>query len=368
MAGKRDVIVFYDERMLAHKPDPDALYPPGLMARRVRTILDGLSLKWSYPEHPGRLTAIMNLLELEPIAGVRLEAGREASGEELARVHTTSYLNKVFNLDGQYAWLDIDTTAVSPGSIEAARVAAGTAIVAVEAVMASRADSSFALVRPPGHHAESVRARGFCLFNNVAVAAAHARHVLGCERILIVDLDAHHGNGTQSTFWADPDVMLFDIHRAAPSYPGSGALSDIGAGLGEGTTINVPLPGDAGDAAYVKVLREILEPAAEWFKPQLMLVSMGFDTHPFDLTLNLSYDGMANTIHILREISDRHCPGRLALILEGGYNLISLARGVHTVLEALAGAEPPALGQRGVAEAIEAAAFHRKAFMELGDP
>ena len=363
MVKSRDVTLFYDERVLTHCPVPDAPFLQGRLARRVRDILSGLPVKWSYPEHPGRLTAVLELLEREPIPGLRIAQGREASRAELARVHTTSYLNKVFDLDGQHAWLDVDTTAVAPGSIGAARVAAGTAITAVEAVMAGESASAFALVRPPGHHADSVRARGFCLFNNTAVAAAHAREALGCERVLIIDIDAHHGNGTQEIFWADPDVMLVDLHRAAPFYPGSGALEEVGAGLGEGTTVNVPLPGDAGDAAYIKAFAEILEPAAKWFRPELILVSTGFDTHALDLALNLSYEGMAHLTAMLQTLTARHCPGRLVFLLEGGYNLISLARGVHTVLEVLAGAEPPALGQLGIAEVAQAAAYHREAFL-----
>jgi acetoin utilization deacetylase AcuC-like enzyme len=359
----RDVTLFYDDRVQAHCPAPDAQFLQGRLARRVQDILKGLPVKWTYPEHPGRLTAVLELLAREPVAGVHLLPGREASRAELGRVHTTSYLNKVFNLDGQNAWLDVDTTAVAPGSITAARVAAGTAITAVESVMAGETNSAFALVRPPGHHADSVRARGFCLFNNAAIAAAHAREVLGCERVLIIDIDAHHGNGTQEVFWADSDVMLIDLHRAAPFYPGSGALEEVGAGLGEGTTVNVPLPGDAGDAAYLKAFEEIIQPAAEWFSPELILVSTGFDNHALDLALNLSYEGMAHLTALLQKLATRHCPGRLVFILEGGYNLISLARGVHTVLEVLAGKEPPPLGQRGIEEVEKAAAYHRDAFL-----
>jgi acetoin utilization deacetylase AcuC-like enzyme len=364
LTGTREVIVFHDERMLAHKPDPDAPFLPGRLARRVRRILDGLPVKWSYPEHPGRIQAVLDMLAQEPIDGVSLQAGREASREELARVHATTYLDKVFKLDGQHAWLDVDTTAVSPGSLEAARVAAGTAISAVEAVVQGQAPASFAVVRPPGHHAEAVRARGFCLFNNVAVAAAHARDVLGMDRVLIIDWDAHHGNGTQNIFFADPDVMLFDIHGASPFYPGSGVLEEVGAGLGEGTNINVPLPLESGDDAFLKAFNEILVPAAEWFKPDLILVSAGFDTHPLDLALNLSYDGMGRLTRLVQDLSDRLCPGRLAFVLEGGYNLISLARGVHTVLRVLAGGEPADLHQRGIAAVEEAAAFHRDAFTD----
>lgn len=362
MADENSVIVFYDERMLAHKPDIEVPFLPGRMDDRIRSLLLGLGVPWKYPEHPARLTTIRHLLELEPVPGVTFESGMAATREQLGRVHTSSYLDHIFVLRGQSAWLDVDTTAVSPGSVDAAEVAAGTAIAAVEAVVAGRAESSFALVRPPGHHAEPVRARGFCLFNNVAVAAAHARLALGCTRVMIVDWDAHHGNGTQDIFWADPNVLFFDLHRAAPFYPGTGSLEEVGMGRGDGTNVNVPLPADAGDAAYLKAFREILVPAVEWFKPDLILVSAGFDPHTHDLALEVSYDGFAAMTDILKSLAHRHCKGRLVFVLEGGYNLISLSRGVRSVLQVLTGDEPPEPGQRGLAEVEAAAGFHRGAF------
>ncbi|WP_338074041.1 histone deacetylase [Halomonas alimentaria] len=363
MSDQNRVIAFYDERMLAHEPDIEAPFLPGRMDTRIRSLLSGLGVPWKYPEHPARLTAIRHFLELEPVPGVTFEAGVAATREQLARVHTLSYLDSIFQLRGKSAWLDVDTTAVSPGSVEAAEVAAGTAIAAVEAVIEGRAESSFALVRPPGHHAEPVRARGFCLFNNVAVAAAHAQAILGCERVMIVDWDAHHGNGTQDIFWADPDVLLFDIHRGAPFYPGTGSLEEVGVGLGDGTNVNVPLPADAGDAAYLKAFREILVPAAKCFRPDLILVSAGFDPHSHDLALNVSYDGFAAMTGILQALAREQCGGRLVFVLEGGYNLISLSRGVSAVLRVLAGEAPPEPGQRGIAEVEAAAAFHRGAFL-----
>lgn len=363
MIGERQVTVFYDERMLAHRPDAKDPFLPGRLDRRVREVLAGLGVQWSYPEHPGRLTAIRERLEREPVPGVRFETGRTASHEQLARVHTTAYLQAIHELRGQNAWLDVDTTAVSAGSVEAAEIAAGTAVAAVEAAVGQPGSSTFALVRPPGHHAEPVRARGFCLFNNVAVAAAHAQAELGCQRVLIIDWDAHHGNGTQEIFWAEPDVMLFDTHRAAPFYPGSGLLEEVGGGLGEGATVNVPLPGGAGDVAMLKAFREILVPAADFFRPDLVLVSAGFDPHRLDLALNMSFDGFGALAGVVQSIADRHCDGRLALVLEGGYHLESLAGGVRAVLEVLAGGTPPEPTETGVPEVAAAAEFHRGAFV-----
>lgn len=362
VADNRNVTVFYDERVLAHFPDTNVDFLPGRLDKRVRAILSGLNVQWKYPEHPGRLTAIMELLAREPIPGVQIATGQKATREQLARVHTTSFLNHIFELRNQSAWLDVDTTAVSPGSVEAAEVAAGTAIAAVEAVVKGDSRSAFAIVRPPGHHAEPTRARGFCLFNNVAVAAAHAQAELGCERVLIIDWDAHHGNGTQDIFWADPDVLFFDMHRASPFYPGSGALADVGAGLGEGTVVNVPMAGGAGDVAYLKAMREILVPAADFFKPDLVLVSAGFDAHSFDLALNVTYEGFAAMTGVLQQIADKHCNGRLAMVLEGGYNTESLSKSVHAVLGVLAGAEPPEPKVCGIEEVDAAIDFHKDAF------
>ncbi|WP_245904599.1 histone deacetylase family protein [Billgrantia lactosivorans] len=363
MAEPNSVTAFYDERVLIHQPDSDAPFLPGRMDRRIRRLLSSLNVPWKYPEHAGRLTAIRHLLEMEPVPGLRFEKGRAATREQLARVHTSAYLEHIFELRGKNAWLDVDTTAVSPGSVDAAEVAAGTAIAAVEAVLQGHTESAFALVRPPGHHAEPVRARGFCLFNNAAVAAAHAQAAFGCQRVMIVDWDAHHGNGTQDIFFADPDVLFFDIHRASPFYPGSGQLEDIGAGLGEGTTVNVPLPAGAGDRAYLKAFQEILVPAADWFQPDLILVSAGFDPHPFDLALNVSFEGFAAMTGILQGLARRHCEGRLVFVLEGGYHLVSLSRGVRTVLNVLAGGTIPEPDSIGLAEVEAAADFHRQAFV-----
>lgn len=365
MTDKRDVTVLYDDRVLKHFPDVNAAFLPGRLDHRVREMLAGLEIEWKYPEHPGRLTAILDLLQSEPIPGVRFQSGQVATREQLARVHTTSFLDELYDLRDKSAWLDVDTTAVSPGSLEAAEVAAGTAIAAVEAVMNGETGSAFALVRPPGHHAEPARARGFCLFNNVATAAAHAKTKSGCERVLILDWDAHHGNGTQNIFWADPDVLFFDIHRAAPFYPGSGGLTEVGAGRGEGYTINVPMPGGAGDVAYLKAMNEILVPAADHFKPDLILVSAGFDAHWGDLALNVSYAGFAAMTRIVQQIADKHCGGKLVCVLEGGYNTLSLSRCVHSVVSALAGVEVPEPTLFGLEEVNAAIEFHRDAFNSI---
>lgn len=364
MIGDRKVNVFFDEVMLGHDPQVDLPFMPSRVEKRVRAVLKDLDFKWSYPEHPGRLSAIKKYLDENPVPGTSFMSGSSATYEQLSRVHTASYLDHIFSFEGKSAWLDSDTTAVSPDSIKAATAAAGNAIAAVESVFREKGQSAFALVRPPGHHAEPVRARGFCLLNNIAVAAAHAQAKLNCERILIVDWDAHHGNGTQEIFWADPDVLFFDTHCAAPFYPGSGHLDEVGAGLGEGYTINVPLPETVGDVAFEKAFRDILIPAANHFKPDLVMVSAGFDPHHNDMAMNLTYNGFKNITKIVQGIADQHCDGRLVLVLEGGYNLTSLARGVHAVLEVLAGGDAEEVMECGVKEVASATEFHRSAFTD----
>jgi len=232
--------------------------------------------------------------------------------------------------------------------------------------MEKRADSAFVIARPPGHHANAVRARGFCLFNNIAVAAMHAEEQWGCERVLVVDWDAHHGNGTQDIFEADPSVLFFDTHRAAPFYPGTGALEEIGDGLGEGTIVNVPLPEETGDIAMLKAFTDILVPAAEWFKPDLVLVSAGMDAHKTELCMTLSFDGYSALAGVVRDIADRHCDGRIVMMLEGGYNPDTLAQCTRTVLEVMAGGDPASPRAPGMAEVERIADFHRDAFTQLG--
>ncbi|WP_348760192.1 histone deacetylase [uncultured Salinisphaera sp.] len=367
-AGDRNVKVFYDERMLKHRPEAEEPFLPGRMNSRVRGILDGLGLgvdaKWSYPEHPGRVTTVYDLLQAQPVPGVVFAPGYKASLEQLQRVHTTSYIESLHELEGQQAWLDIDTTAISAGSMEAAEIAAGSVVAAVDAVFEGASDSAFVICRPPGHHANAVRARGFCLFNNIAVGAAHAQAHWDAERVLIVDWDAHHGNGTQDIFAADPSVMFFDTHRAAPFYPGTGQMEEVGEGLGEGTTVNVPLPGEAGDRAMIMAFENILVPAVDWFKPDLIMVSAGMDAHITELCLSMTYDGYSALTGILQRLADTYCQGRLVMALEGGYNPDTLAKCTRTTLEVMAGGAPAEPREPGMAEVAEIADFHNSAFAD----
>jgi acetoin utilization deacetylase AcuC-like enzyme len=239
-------------------------------------------------------------------------------------------------LAGTSAQLDPDT-AMSPGSYEAALLAAGAGAVAVEEVMAGRASNAFALVRPPGHHAERARAMGFCLFNNVAIAAEIAlRH--GAKKVLILDWDVHYGNGTQSTFWDRRDVLYLSSHQW-PYYPGTGAPTDVGAGEGRGFTVNCALPAGRTDADYGAVFHEIFLPIGLAYAPDLLIVSAGFDPHQNDPLggMEVTERGFAAMAARVKELAEQVCGGRLVLMLEGGYDLRGLALSVHACAEVLAG-------------------------------
>lgn len=316
-----------------------------------------------HPERPERLAAIREELDRRPVAGARWVRPRPAPREAIERVHTRSYVDRIESVRGTTYRFDPDT-AVSPGSVEAAYLAAGAALDAVTAVAAGPARRAFALVRPPGHHAEASQAMGFCLFNNVAIAAAHARAALGCERVLIADWDVHHGNGTERAFYDRRDVLVFDTHRF-PYYPGTGALEEVGRGEGEGFTVNVPLPAGLGDGDLAAAFREVLIPIADAFRPDLVLVSAGFDAHQADPIgdQGLTEDGFAALTGIVRGIAERHASGRLVLVLEGGYDLPALARSVRACVEVLAGApppEPPPPSPRGLTAVRRAVAHHRR--------
>jgi acetoin utilization deacetylase AcuC-like enzyme len=231
--------------------------------------------------------------------------------------------------------LDSDTY-LNSRSYEVALLAAGGLLNLVDAILDGKADNGFALVRPPGHHALPGRGMGFCLFNNVAVAAQYALKHRGLSRILIADFDLHHGNGTQEIFYATDEVMYFSTHQY-PYYPGTGHWSEIGAAAGEGFTVNVPLLAGVGDEGYERIFDEILYPIAERYRPEFILVSAGFDAHwrdPLGM-MQLSAAGYGCLAEILKQMADELCDGRLAFTLEGGYDLQAQAHSIAAVLQAL---------------------------------
>jgi acetoin utilization deacetylase AcuC-like enzyme len=294
-----------------------------------------------HPERPDRLRAIADKLRAHPIPGTHLVAPTPAPLEAALRVHTPAHVQRVSAMRGKRASFDADTH-TSSASVDAAFLAAGAAVEGVEAVLDGRARTAFAFVRPPGHHAEPGRAMGFCLLNNVAIAAEHALARPEVERVLIVDWDVHHGNGTQAAFYGRRDVLFFSAHQY-PFYPGTGALHEHGQGEGEGYTINVPLPAGATDSDYRRMLADVLVPAATRFRPDLVLVSAGFDAHRRDPLggMSVSEEGFADLCAAVKEIADAHANGRLVLVLEGGYDLEALADSVHACIEVMAGAAAP---------------------------
>jgi acetoin utilization deacetylase AcuC-like enzyme len=263
---------------------------------------------------------------------------RHASLEELEMIHAPEYISYVRGkAEKGGGWLDADTV-MSPKSYEAALYAAGGVLAAVEAVMNEEVDNAFALVRPPGHHAVRDRAMGFCIFNNVAVAAVFALREFSLSRVLIADFDVHHGNGTQDAFYADPGVLYFSTHQY-PFYPGTGWMDETGTGKGEGTTVNFPMTAGWGDEEYLRAFNEVLVPVARRFQPELILVSAGFDPHWADhlAMMRVTITGFVQMATILKELAAQLCQGRLVFTLEGGYNLRVVASSVKATFDVLLG-------------------------------
>ena len=289
-----------------------------------------------HPERPERLQALESLFALERYRDFERISPRLATEEELRRVHQHDHIAAVAaSAHRERTQFDADTSA-STGSFEAARLAAGGAIQLADAIAAGEVDNGFAAVRPPGHHAESWGPMGFCLFNNVAVVARHLLAARSASRVLIVDWDVHHGNGTQNTFYGDDCVMYASTHQY-PFYPGTGAPDEIGSGSGAGRTANLPMPAGAGDGEYVAAFREVLLPLARRFEPDFVLVSAGFDAHRDDplASIELSSEVFADLTAALMEIADECARGRILLLLEGGYNLAALTASVDASLAVL---------------------------------
>ena len=281
-----------------------------------------------HPERPERLAAARAAARSAEadVAWERVPA-REATADEIGRVHEGRYTERLEKLRGEEAYLDPDTYVV-PGSIAAARLAAGGLVDLVGAVLDGRADKGLALVRPPGHHARPGQAMGFCLINNVAVAAAYAR-ARGVSRVAVVDWDVHHGNGTQEMFYRDASVLYASTHQY-PFYPGTGAVNEIGEGAGRGFTVNVPLSAGGGDAMYRGAFERVLVPVLDEYEPELVLVSAGFDPAERDplAQMDVSTEAFGWMARALAGVAERHAKGRAILVLEGGYDLPSLEAGL----------------------------------------
>jgi acetoin utilization deacetylase AcuC-like enzyme len=263
---------------------------------------------------------------------------REATQEELEWIHTPEYIRLIESTKGGgHRMLDADTC-VSSETYRVAKLAAGALPVLIDTLYEEGIKTGFALIRPPGHHAESNRGMGFCIYNNVAIAARYAQKKKGAEKVLIVDWDLHHGNGTQHSFESDPTVLYFSTHQY-PFYPGTGHAEEVGKGEGKGFTVNVPLPGGQGDTEFSWIFHHILVPIAKNYKPDLVLVSAGFDIYYRDPlgSMKVSETGFACLAKILQQLAEEVCEGRILFTLEGGYHIEGQAQSINKVLLTLRG-------------------------------
>jgi acetoin utilization deacetylase AcuC-like enzyme len=293
-----------------------------------------------HPENARRLTAIEEALSDRDWLGLELVEAPAAEREQLLRVHEASQVDSIEQLaERGGGMIDLDTVA-SAGSWEAALHAAGGAVHATERLLGGE-QLAFCGLRPPGHHAESARAMGFCLFNNVAVAAAHAIAECGVERVLVLDWDVHHGNGTEEIFYASDQVLYVSIHQS-PLYPGTGAAGDIGSGDGQGYTINLPVPPGSGNREFLSLVQHVVVPVAREWRPQLLCISAGYDAHREDPLANCELDDAAyrEMAATMRELG-AELGAPVLVCLEGGYALEALARSTVATLEALSGGASP---------------------------
>jgi len=305
------LILISSERFADHQP------PPG------------------HPERPERAEVMDVVASRWKASGGELVAPRAATTEELVRVHDAEHVRRVTETAGKAIAFDQDTY-TSADTADVARLAAGAALLAVERVMHGSHSMALALVRPPGHHAERGRAMGFCFYNNIAVAAAHAR-TLGAQRVAIVDFDVHHGNGTQHIFESDQHVLYVSTHQY-PFYPGTGAADETGVGAGAGFTVNLPLEAGSVNEDYQSAFAAVALPVLRQFKPDLLLVSAGFDAHERDPLANmrLTTDVFAAMTRELRAVAKECCNERMVLLTEGGYDLRALGASLDGVVGALA--------------------------------
>lgn len=291
-----------------------------------------------HPESPLRLETILKRLHDSHLWQELPHRSPTPIAEDLLfSLHDPAYvrmLERFCNSAGTGQRID-ENTVVSEGSYRAALLAAGAAVNLVEALLAGECQSAFCLARPPGHHAMPAYTMGFCLFNNVALAARHALNQ-GLKRVMILDWDAHHGNATEHMFYSDPRVLFVSWHQT-PNWPGTGALEDRGEGAGFGTNVNLPMPMRYGNAEYLRTFKEIIEPLAEAYRPELILVSAGYDAHLADLLTNmgLTARGYSEMTAEVMKLAERHCGGKVGFILEGGYNVTALAASVDGTLQTL---------------------------------
>ncbi|MGD2295670.1 MAG: histone deacetylase [Candidatus Aminicenantes bacterium] len=289
-------------------------------------------------ENPKRLEVIYDMIDKEISFPLENIPPRQAEDKEVLWIHTSSYLERIKDTAGKNRVVLDPDTSTSARSYEVALLAVGGLLESAEAVQNGKIQNGFALVRPPGHHAEAQQAMGFCLFNNVAVAAEYLLKKHGLKRLLIADWDLHHGNGTQHSFYSRDDVLYFSTHQF-PHYPGTGHWSEVGEGRGEGFTVNIPLYAGKGDSDYRAVFQNLLSPIAAEYKPDFILVSAGFDIYQDDPLggMNVSSTGFGALTRDLMDLAETHCDNRILFTLEGGYDLQGLRDGVKQVLLQMSG-------------------------------
>lgn len=298
------------------------------------------AMSYPHPEHPGRIEAVWQVLhDSGVLKRMQVIEAHPVTDAPILNVHQQQYLEMLTGIAQQdrLVMIDSDTYAL-PQSPQIARLAAGAVVQAVDTVMLGKANNALVAVRPPGHHATPTRAMGFCLLNNIAIGARHAQQAHGLERVMIVDYDVHHGNGTQDAFYDDPNVLFISVHQH-PFYPMTGVMEAVGTGAGSGANINIPLQAGHGDSNYRLIFDDIIWQAARRFAPQLILVSAGFDAHYVDplASMRLSHTGYARITRQLKHMADALCEGKIIFVMEGGYDLPALAHGMlniaHILLE-----------------------------------
>jgi acetoin utilization deacetylase AcuC-like enzyme len=289
-----------------------------------------------HPERPERIRALLDLAEKLDKNRFQILPPKAASRSDLESCHGADYVKLVESTSktNHYA-LDGDTI-TSRDSFGVGLLAVGGFLRLIDSIAAGESQNGFALVRPPGHHALKNRAMGFCLFNTIAIGAQHLKNAYGAKRVMIMDWDVHHGNGTQDSFYEDPSVLFISTHQF-PYYPGTGAVNEVGLNAGEGYTINIPLPAGCGDAEYMRVFYDVVVPAAKKFEPEWILVSAGFDPHRRDPLggMEVTEAGFAGMACLLLELADQYTGGKIAFLLEGGYDLAALNHSVAAVLKAM---------------------------------
>jgi len=317
----------------------------------------------NHPERPARIATLLKHLDGYQRSNMKRFDPRLATPEEVALIHDTIHVGRVAaTAEKSYFAFDADTP-VSAQSYTTALLATGGLLTLLEAIMTRDIDNGFALVRPPGHHAERNRAMGFCLFNSAAIGAQYLREQFGLKRILVMDWDVHHGNGTQHSFYDDRGVLYVSTHQY-PYYPGTGAAEEVGRGQGEGYTVNLPLSPGWGDAEYQELFQWVIDPLCRQFDPEFVLISAGFDAHVRDPLggMEVTAEGFGSMARVLLRIARDHAQGRCAAVLEGGYDLEGLQRSVIRVLDEMGGdtltAPLPSITPRGLLPRVKAVQKH----------